>query len=38
MFQNQEPQLFNIVPDQQQDSTTLQNVQDPSETATKQNV
>ena len=37
-FQNQEPQQFIIVPDQQQDTTTLQNVPDPSETATKQNV
>ena len=38
LFQNQEPQLFNIVPDQQPDTTTLQNVPDPSETATIQNV
>ena len=34
LFQNQEPQQLNIVPDQQQDTTTLQNVPDPSETAT----
>ena len=38
LFQNQEPQQFNIVPDQQQDTTTLQNVPDPSETATIQKV
>ena len=35
---NQEPQHFNTVPYQQQDTTTLQNVPDPSETATQQNV
>ena len=37
VFQNQEPQQLNIVPDQQQDTTTLQNVPDPSETATIKN-
>ena len=35
---NQEPHQFNVVPYQQQDTTTLQNVPDPSETATIQNV
>ena len=38
LFQNQEPQHFNIVSDQQQDTTTLQKVPDPSETATIQNL
>ena len=38
LFQNQELQQFNIVPEQQQETTTLQNVADPSETATIQNV
>ena len=38
MLQNRKLQQFNIKPDQQQDTTTLQNVPDPSETATKQNL
>ena len=38
LFQNQEPQNFNIIPDPQQVTTTLQHVPDPSETATNQNV
>ena len=38
LFQNQEREQFNIVPDQQQDTITLQNVPDLSETATIQNV
>ena len=38
LFQNQEPQQFNIIPDPQHVTTTLQNVPDPSETATKQNI
>ena len=37
LFQNREPQQFNIVPNQQKDTTTLQNVPNPSETATIQN-
>ena len=38
-FQTQEPQQLNITPDQQQqDTTILQNVPDPSETALIQNV
>ena len=35
---NQKPQQFNIVPYRQQDTTTLQNIPDPSETALIQNV
>ena len=38
LFQNQEPQQLKIVLDQQQDTTTIQNVLDPSKTATIQNV
>ena len=38
LLRNQEPQHFNIIPDPQQDTTTLQNVADPSEIATIQNV
>ena len=38
LFENQEPQHFNIIPDPQQITTTLQNVPDPFETATIQNV
>ena len=38
LFQNQEQQQFNLLPDQQQDTTTLQKISDPSETATIQNV
>ena len=38
LFQNQEPQHFNIIPDPQQDTTTLQKIPDPFETATIQNV
>ena len=34
LFQNQEPQQFDILPDPQQVTSTLQNVPDPSETAT----
>ena len=37
-IQNQEPQQLNTIPDQQQDTTILHNVPDPSEAATKQNV
>ena len=38
-FQTQEPQQLNLTPDQQQqDTTILQNVPDPSETALIQNV
>ena len=36
LFQNQEPQQFNIKSNPQQDTTTLQNVPNPSETATIQ--
>ena len=38
LLQNQEPQQCNIAPNQIQDTTTLQSVPDPSETATIQNV
>ena len=38
LFQNQETQQFNIIPDPQQTTPILQNVPDPSETATIQNV
>ena len=34
LFQKQEPKQFNIIPDPQQVTTTLQNVPDPSETTT----
>ena len=37
-FQNQEPQQLNTVPDQQQDTTTLRNLPDSSDTLTVQNV
>ena len=37
-IQNHEPQQLNTIPDQQQDTTILHNVPDPSETATIQNV
>ena len=37
-FQTEEPQQVNILPDQQQENTTiLQNVPDSSETVTKEN-
>ena len=38
LFKSQEHKQFNIVPDQQQDTITLRNVPDPSETATIQSV
>ena len=38
LFQNQEPQQLNTIRDQQQDTTIMHNVPDPSETATTQNV
>ena len=38
LFQNQETPEFNIIPDPQQITTTLQDIPDPSETATIQNV
>ena len=38
LFQNQETPQFNILPDTQKITTILQNIPDPSETATIQNV
>ena len=38
MFQNQAPQQLNVVPDQQQDINTLQNIPDSSDTLTVQKV